>query len=83
VSVTAWPDLLDALEERTRCLADDLDRGCPDIEVPDVDLDPDGPLPAALALRARVLLAETARLSAELARRLGPRARAAAAYASH
>ncbi len=80
--VTAWPALLDALEERTRRVAEALDAGA----VPDpveLDLDGAGPLPPALAVRVAVLLAETERLAGELARRTGPAARAAAAYASH
>lgn len=79
----AWPELLDALEERTRRLAAALERRDPDPEVADVELVADGPLPPELAMRARVLLAETDRLQAELARRTGPQARARAAYAGH
>ncbi len=78
-----WPELLDALEERTRRLAAALDRHEDDPEVADVELLAGGPVPPALGLRARVLLAETERLTAELARRTGPQARARAAYASH
>jgi len=79
----AWPDLLDALEERTRQLAGALDRREPDPVLADLELEPDGPLPPELGLRARVLLAETDRLVAELGRRTGPHARAQAAYAGH
>ncbi len=82
--MTPWPALLDALEERTRLLAARLDVGdLHDLRVPDVDLGAAGPLPPGLAVRVRVLLAETERLSADLARRTGPAARAAATYASH
>lgn len=79
----AWPQVLDALEERTRRLAGALDRHEIDPQVADVDLVADGPLPQELALRVRVLLAETERLTTELVRRTGPQARARAAYAGH
>jgi len=80
---TPWPELVDALEERTRRLADALDRNETDPEVADVELVADGPLPRELGLRVRVLLAETDRLVAELTHRTGPQARARAAYAGH
>jgi hypothetical protein len=80
---TAWPELLDALEERTRQLAGALDRHEPDPAVTEVELVAAGPLPAELALRVRVLLAETERLQSVLVRRTGPQARARAAYAGH
>lgn len=80
---TAWPELLDALEERTRRLAGALDRHESDAAVAEVELVADGPLPAELAMRVRVLLAETDRLQGELVRRTGPQARARAAYAGH
>ncbi len=83
VARTPWPELLDALEERTRRLAAALDRHERDPEVADVELVADGPLPPELGLRARVLLAETERLQVELVRRTGPQARARAAYAGH
>ena len=70
----AWPDLLDALEERTRRCAALLEArdGGPELPaLPDLDLDPDGALPPELALRARLLLAETERLERLGAARAG------------
>lgn len=61
-SEVAWPALLDALEERTRRLADVIKSG-EEAEVPEPALAADGPLPDHLELRARVLLAETERLA--------------------
>lgn len=64
----AWPDLLDALEERNRrCEA--LLRGAAEEPgaLPEVELVPDGPLPADLALRVRALLDDTQRLEQLLA----------------
>jgi hypothetical protein len=81
--VTAWPDLLDALEARTALLEQALAEGADDPFLPDLELAADGPLPPALGLRAQVLLARTRRLEQELARRTGTTARARAAYASH
>ena len=45
-----WPDLLDALEERNRRVAALLAGG--DVDVPDVPLHADAPLPPELAVRA-------------------------------
>lgn len=81
--MTSWPDLLDALEERTRRLAAALEAGGDPGALPEVELAAAGPLPPELALRVRVLLAETVRIEAQLRRRTGPMARAAAAYAGH
>jgi hypothetical protein len=58
----SWPVLLGALEERTRRLADVIESG-EDVELPDVPLRADGPLPPDLEFRARTLLAETERLA--------------------
>ena len=79
----AWPDLLDALEARTRGLQEALAAGEPDPEVAPLELAADGPLPPHLRLRAEVLLARTRQLEHELARRTGAAARARATYASH
>lgn len=81
--MTPWPDLLDALDARTCRLAEALAAGERTVDLPDLDLAAAGPLPAHLRLRARVLLAQTQRLEAELARLTGAGARAAALYASH
>ena len=70
----AWPDLLDALEERNRRCAALLDARDGDPEppaLPDLDLHADGALPPGQALRARLLLAETERLERLLAARAG------------
>ena len=71
----AWPDLLDALEERNRRCADLLSSGprardVPGPGLPDLDLEPDGPLPPELALRAQLLLAEAGRLEQRAGERL-------------
>ncbi len=58
----SWPVLLGALEERTRRLADVIESG-EDVELPDIPLRADGPLPPDLEFRARTLLAETERLA--------------------
>jgi hypothetical protein len=58
----SWPVLLGALEERTRRLASVIESG-EDVELPDVPLRADGPLPPDLEFRARTLLAETERLA--------------------
>ena len=75
----SWPAVLDALEERTRryaALIEDSDT----VELPDdTPLVADGPLPADLGLRARVLLEETNRL-ADLAERRRDAARRALSY---
>ena len=81
--MTAWPDLLDALEARTYVLEAALAAGGEDVELTDLELTADGPLPPALRLRAQVLLARTRQLEQELGRRTGAAARARAAYASH
>lgn len=57
-----WPGLLTALEERTRRLAGLIESG-EDVELPEVPLRADGPLPPDLEFRARTLLAETERLA--------------------
>ena len=57
-----WPALLTALEERTRHLATVVETG-EQVELPEVPLRADGPLPADLEFRARTLLAETERLA--------------------
>ncbi len=80
---TPWPDLLDALEEQTRRLLRALQDGERDVQVPDLELDPDGPLPPELRLRAQALLQCMQELQRSLARLTGSSARAAAAYASH
>ncbi len=73
-----WPAVLDALEERTRRYAVLIEEG--EGEVPDdTPLVAEGPLPAELELRARVLLAETARLT-DLAERRRDTARRALQY---
>jgi hypothetical protein len=74
----AWPAVLDALEERTRryaALIEDGEGAVPD----DTPLVAEGPLPAELELRARVVLAETARLT-DLAERRRDTARRALQY---
>lgn len=81
--MTAWPDLLDALEARTGALEGTLAAGDAGAEVAHLELVADGPLPGHLRLRASVLLARTRQLEQELARRTGAAARARAAYASH
>ena len=81
--MTAWPDLLDALEARTGALEQALADGAPDVEVPHLELAAAGPLPQHLRLRAQVLLARTRSLEQDLTRRTGAAARARAAYASH
>ena len=81
--MTAWPDLLDALDVRTEALEQALAAGAVDVDVPALDLAADGPLPEHLRLRAQVLLARTRLLEQELARRTGAAARARATYASH
>ena len=80
---TPWPDLLDALEEQTSRLLRALQDGERDVQVPDLELDPDGPLPPELRLRAQALLQAMQELQRCLARLTGQSARAAAAYASH
>ena len=65
---TPWPALLDALDERLRRLAD-LAAGSADGAVPELDLEPDGPLPPELRLRTAVLLATTRQLETEVVRR--------------
>lgn len=74
-----WEALLDALEERTRRLALVVEHGGED-DAPEPSLLPDGPIPASLELRARVLLAETTRLT-ELAERRRHAAERALRYA--
>jgi hypothetical protein len=64
----AWPELLDALEERTRRCAALVEHGA-DLVGEDLALSADGPLPPELALRARVLLAETERVQQLAGRR--------------
>lgn len=64
----AWPALLDALEERTRRLADVVETGAGE-ELPELALHAAGPLPAELQLRARVLLARTESLAEQAERR--------------
>ncbi len=81
--MTAWPDLLDALEARTHALEQALAAGDADAEVAHLELAAAGPLPQGLRLRASVLLARTRQLERELAHRTGAAARARAAYASH
>ena len=81
--MACWSDLLDALDARTTRLAAALAAGERTVELSDVELDVTEPLPQHLRLRAQVLLAETHRLEAELARLTGAGARAAAFYASH
>lgn len=83
--MASWPALLDALEERTRRVAELVAGGAAAgyAALEDVELQAPGPLPPELAVRARVLLAETHRLEHELARRTGPAARAGAQYASN
>lgn len=75
----AWPDLLDALEERNRRFRELVRTGGGD-SVPEVDLQAAGPLPRDLELRARLVLDETERL-AELAARRSDEARLALRYA--
>ena len=58
----SWPDLLDALEERNRRCAALVASNDEPAELPDVDLHAGGALPPELALRARLVLAETERL---------------------
>lgn len=62
-----WSDLLDALEERNRRWGAFL-TGAP-LDVPEVVLQAPGPLPAELAVRAQVVLAETQRLEQSAATR--------------
>ena len=81
--MTSWPDLLDALDARTTRLAEALAAGERAVELPEVELVATETLPQHLRLRAQVLLAQTQRLEAELARLSGAGARAAAVYASH
>ena len=78
---TSWPALLDALEEGTARASALLDGGEP-VELPDVALEADGPMPPELRLRAVVLLSETDRLARRLADRRTALQRASA-YASH
>ena len=67
----AWPDLLDALEERNRrCAALLASNGDEPVHLPDVDLHAAGALPPELALRARLVLAETGRLEQLTAHKL-------------
>lgn len=61
MTATAWPALLDALEERTRRLSWTIETG-ELVDIPEVRLTAPGPLPQDLVLRANVLLAETERL---------------------
>lgn len=63
-----WPDLLDALEERTRRCAKLVDSGV-ELPVDDLPLTAEGPMPPELALRAQLLLAETRRVEQVAARR--------------
>lgn len=64
----SWPVLLGALEERTRRLATVIETG-KEVELPEVPLRADGPLPPELEFRARTLLAETERLAERAERR--------------
>ena len=81
--MTAWPVLLDALEEQALRLAEALRRGERDVVLPDLELDADGPLPAELHLRAQVVLQRLRETEAQVGRLSGDTARAAATYASH
>ena len=66
-----WPDLLDALEERNRrCAALLASNEDEPVHLPDVDLRAEGRLPPELALRARLVLSETARLEQLAAQKL-------------
>lgn len=68
--MTSWPELLDALEERTRRIEAAIEDDDGDSEpVPEVALRADGPLPADLASRVRLLLAKTEQLEAGALRR--------------
>lgn len=73
-----WPDLLAALEERTRRCAAMVDSGV-ELPVDDLPLGPDGPLPPELVLRVQLLLAETRRVE-QLAARRAREARTALHY---
>jgi hypothetical protein len=78
--MVTWPALLDALEERAERAA--LLLQGEEVELPDIELAVDGPLPEGLRLRAAVLVARTEGLERQLhERRLG--LVRAQAYASH
>ena len=66
-----WPALLDAMEERTRQLAQIVEDAEVEVEVEvnDVPLSAQGPLPRELEVRARALLEETLRLADRAERR--------------
>lgn len=72
----AWPDLLAALEERTRRLAALVASGGTGEPVPDEPLRAQGPLPDDLRDRARALLAETQRVEQLAAARTAAAGRA-------
>lgn len=78
--MTSWPALLDALEERADRAALLLEGA--EVELPEVELVVDGPLPEELRLRAALLVARTEGLERQLhEHRLG--LVRAQAYASH
>lgn len=79
--MTDWTALLDALEARTARVAQALHDAEP-VELPDVVLHADGPLPPPLRLRAAALLAQTDALCEALAARRAALSREQA-YAGH
>lgn len=81
--MTAWPALLDTLEESALQLADALRRGERDVVLPDLALEAEEPLPPDLRLRVQVVLQRLRDVQAQVARLTSDTARAAATYASH
>lgn len=70
-----WPELLDALEERTRRLVAVVEAGGGTVPPP-VPLLTDSPLPPEMAGRVRALLAETQRVERLAAARTAKAGRA-------